>query len=236
MNYHAGNTKEYVSGTPKGERVVLLHGIFKTSRSMAPVTKMLSREGYETLSVDYASTTASLDSIADTLRATILHDAFWEQSAAPVHFVTHSMGGLVIRRFLHKFKDTLPVGKIGRVVMIAPPNGGSEIADFVHQWPLYSRLYGPAGMELTTIAQGLPRDDVYYDLGIIAGTNKWLYLLSSLLIKGPNDGRVSVARTKYNGMKDHASVRGTHPFMMMRRDTKAQTIYFLKHGVFKHGQ
>jgi pimeloyl-ACP methyl ester carboxylesterase len=217
------------------ETVIILHGIARSSASMKPVQKMLEESGYQVVSIDYPSTTLSLDGIADALHNNQLSADFWQQ-AEKVHFVTHSMGGLTARRYLQKFHKDIPAGKLGRVVMLAPPNGGSEVADLLQGlWP-YRWYYGPAGQELTTQAQGSIHDTVYYELGIIAGTKRWPYLVSALVVPGISDGRVSIERTKLAGMKDHICVDGTHTFLMDRTDTQAQILNFLKNGAFDHGQ
>jgi pimeloyl-ACP methyl ester carboxylesterase len=222
-----------VQGADKNETVVILHGIAKTSSSMRPVELALQKEGYKTLSITYPSTDQNLDGIAAHLREKHMNEAFW-QNAGTVHIVTHSMGGLVARRYLDTFKDDIPKDKLGRVVMLAPPNGGSEVADTIHKLAPYQWYYGPAGSELTSDAQARNKSDVYYELGIIAGTKEWPYFVAAFIVPGQSDGRVSVEKTRLDGMADHVSVNGTHTFIMDKPDVHKQILHFLKEGQFEH--
>ncbi len=215
------------------EIVVILHGIAKTSSSMRPVELAVQKEGYKTFSITYPSTDKNLDGIAAYLREKHMTKEFW-QSAEKVHVITHSMGGLVARRYLDTYKDKTPEGKLGRVVMLAPPNQGSEVSDLIHKLPPYQWYYGPAGNELTTDAQSQNKSDIYYDLGIIAGTKEWPYFVAAFVTPGKSDGRVTVEKTKLKGMKDHVTVNGTHTFIMDRPDVHKQVLHFLKEGEFEH--
>ena len=154
------------------DTVVLLHGIARTGESLSPITRVLQAEGYDTVPLTYPSTTNNLSGIAHYLRQGPLDAAFWER-AGTVHFVTHSMGGLVVQDYLNTYRAEIPADKIGRVVMLAPPNGGSEIADLLHQLLPYQWYYGPAGEDLTTASRRGAGVNPFYELGIIAGTKDW---------------------------------------------------------------
>jgi pimeloyl-ACP methyl ester carboxylesterase len=220
-------------GQERGQKVVLLHGIAKTGSSMGSVEALLKKEGYETLNITYPSQKKNIDDIAAYLREKHLNDVFWEK-ADKVHIVTHSMGGLVARRYLDTYKKDIPEGKMGRVVMLAPPNGGSEVADTIHNLSLYKWFYGPAGEELTSAVQSKNESAVYYDLGIIAGTKEWPYFVAIFIVPGKSDGRVSVEKTKLDGMADHVSVSATHTFIMNKEDVHKQILCFLKNAAFEH--
>ncbi|MCK5284498.1 MAG: alpha/beta hydrolase [Alphaproteobacteria bacterium] len=215
------------------ETVVILHGIAKTSNSMRPVELALQKNGYETLSITYPSTDKNLDGIATYLRKKYLTKEFW-QNTGKVNVVTHSMGGLVIRRYFDVYKNDIIKDKLGRVVMLAPPNGGSEVSDLIHNLPLYKWYYGSAGDELTTDAQSKNKSDIYYELGIIAGTKEWPYFVAAFITPGKSDGRVTVEKTKLEGMKDHVSVNGTHTFIMDKPNVHKYILQFLKNGEFEH--
>jgi esterase/lipase len=150
----------------------------------------------------------------------------------PIHFIGYSMGGLLVRALLAKQK---PV-KLGRVLQLAPPNHGSEVSDFLKDNILYKKIFGPAGQELTTNNKYTEKllGNVDYELGIIAG-NSTMDPISSYIIKGEDDGKVSILSTKINGMKDHVVVSSSHTFFPSNEDVQKQTIYFLKNGNFKHG-
>ena len=214
------------------ETVVLLHGIGNNKHSMSSVESFLNKHGYNTINVTYPSTDNNLDGLAKHLRTKHLDTYFWK-NIKKVHFVTHSMGGLVARRYLDTYKTKIPTEKLGSVVMLGPPNGGSEVADLLHDLSLYKWFYGPAGNELTTQAQVKNTSEIYYSLGIIAGTKEWPYVITAFVVPGKSDGRVSVKKTKLKGMKDHVTVDATHTFMMHRRDVQEHVLHFLKYEKFK---
>ena len=221
----------FMPSAQAAETVVLLHGIAKTSSSMKPVEKALRAAGYEVLSMTYPSTKKNMTGIIEGLREAPLNQGFWDK-AEKVHFVTHSMGGLVVQQYLNAYRGDLPAPKLGRVVMLAPPNGGSEVADLLHNlWP-YQWYYGPAGQDLTTTSRQQAVVEPYYDLGIIAGTKEWMYIVAAFVVPGASDGRVSVEKTKMSGMKDHMTVPATHTFIMDRSDVHRQVLSFLKDGAF----
>lgn len=213
------------------ETVVLLHGIAKSKDDLAPVEEMLLKNGYKTLNFTYPSKKKNLDEIAEFLHTEKLDKEFWE-GAGKVNFVTHSMGGLVARRYFDKYRKEIPAEKLGRVVMMGPPNQGSEVADLIHNlWP-YKWYYGPAGEELTTKSQSRNKSEIYYELGVIAGTKEWPYFVSAFVIPDKSDGRVAVKKTKIKGMADHITVNATHTFIMKKPDTQKHILTFLKEGHF----
>jgi len=209
----------------QSDTVVLLHGIARTRLSMRPIERVLAAAGYRTENLTYPSRRLSLNAIADWLQPRLA--SAWQ--AERVHIVTHSMGGLVAARYLATHGDR---DKTGRVVMLAPPNGGSEVADALHRLPPYRWLYGPAGQELTTSAR-LGAMPPYYELGIISGTRGEAYPLGRLFIRGAHDGRVSVASSKHPGMADHLIFPASHSFIMRNAEVQRQTLHFFEHGKFE---
>lgn len=218
---------------PNQETVILLHGIGLSKWSMILIKLKLKRAGYNPINITYPSTKLSLDHTANWLNEKYLTPTFWE-TASKVHFVTHSMGGLVARRYLNKYRNVLNPEKIGRVVMLGPPNQGSEIADFMLHFPPYTWIFGPAGQELTTKEQSQNKDTAFFETGIVAGTAGWLYPLSTLMIKGAHDGRVAVESTKLPNMKDHIVFNASHTMMIHQKKIHEQILSFLKDGTFKH--
>jgi len=213
------------------DRVVILHGIAQMAWNMAGVTFFLRRQGFDPVPLSYPSTRLGLDALADRLKSELEAKGVWD-GPGQVHFVTHSMGGLVAARYLEKYRPEIPRDRLGRVVMLAPPHGGSEVADLLHRNGLYRWFYGPAGQELTTEARtGL--EPPYYELGIIAGTSGWIFPAAGSLFGGPHDGRVAVARTRLPGMRAHTTVAASHTTIPWRPAVLRQIAAFLKTGAFE---
>ena len=223
------------SAVPNQDVVILLHGIGLSKWSLSLLSRSLKRAGYDTINITYPSTKLSLHHLADWLHEKYLTPALWEKYSK-VHFVTHSMGGLLARRYLNHYRTSLDLHKIGRVVMLGTPNGGSEIADAMRGFPPYKWMFGPAGQELTTMAQSENKDTSFFEVGIIAGNAGWLYPISGLFFKGKHDGRVAVERTKLTDMKDHIVIRASHTLMVYRRKVHQEIIHFLKHGTFSQSR
>jgi triacylglycerol lipase len=212
----------------KDDCVVLLHGLARTARSMRPMQRALERAGYQVLNVGYPSRQESVERLATIAFTEIARDLNGI-NPAKVHFVTHSMGGIVLRQYLalHRLEN------LGRVVMLAPPNQGSELVDRLGQLRVFRAINGPAGLQLGTGAESLPRrlPTVDFDLGVITGTRFFNPVLWWLLPK-PNDGKVAVASTQVKGMRDFRMLPVTHTFLMGNRRVIDLTLHFLKHGQF----
>lgn len=210
------------------EYVILLHGLCRSSHSMKPMARALTRAGYHVVNVDYPSRTAAIEELSETTLAGIVNDCQRHNPTA-IHFVTHSMGGLLVRDYLSQ--HTLP--NLGRVVMLAPPNRGSELVDKLGDWWLFQRINGPAGGELSTAPDSTPNQlgSVAYPVGVLAG-NRSINWINSLLIPGRDDGKVSVERTKLSGMTSHRVIPASHPFIMRNRSAIRDTLAFLRTGHF----
>jgi pimeloyl-ACP methyl ester carboxylesterase len=210
-----------------GDYVVLLHGIFRTNKSMSPVERFLSAKGYRVINVGYPSCKKQIEGLVEDVREAL--GAHKIEAAKKVHFVGYSLGGLLTRAYIKKYRPE----NLGRVVQLGPPNQGSEVADFAVKIFLYKYLYGPAGLQLVTDQSRFANlyGPVDYDLGIIAG-NRTLDPVFSLLIPGENDGKVSVERTKLPGMRDHIVVAATHTFMPGNKTVQMQAEHFIRCGEF----
>ena len=206
------------------ESVVLMHGLGRTRASMALLAERLARAGYDVTNVDYDSRRGTLSQHAGILAVEVSACC---AAASRVHFVGHSLGGLVIRRYL---ADS-PPKSLGRVVLLAPPNQGSEVADWFEELEL-GHLLGPAGSALGTGATGIPASlpAPEYDVGIIAG-NRSLNPIGSALIPGPDDGMVGVDNTRIEDVP-LIVVPQSHTFLMNSRFTAEAVILFLGTGAF----
>ncbi len=208
------------------EAVILLHGLARTKNAFKKLAKRLTNQGYRVINLSYPSTKEPIESLAQDIITQSLQQC---PGADKVHFVTHSMGGILLRHYLANNK----IEKLGHVVMLGPPNHGSQVVDKLKSIPLFALINGPAGMQLGTdsnaIVNRLP--DAHFSLGIIAG-NRSINLLLSTLLPTPNDGKVSVISTKLSGMTDHLILPVTHPFMMNNKQVTQQVLHFLKFACF----
>lgn len=209
--------------------VILLHGLARSSASMRPMARALEAQGYRVANLDYPSREYPIEVLAPLA----VEEGLAQCRARPVeaiHVVTHSLGGILLRAYLHQHA----IPELGRVVMLGPPNRGSEVVDQFAGVPGFEALNGPAGAQLGTGADSVPLrlGRVDFVVGVIAGTESINPILSTAF-HGPNDGKVSVSRAKVDGMSDFIALPVAHPFLMRDDTAIRQTVAFLREGRFR---
>jgi hypothetical protein len=214
----------------RNECVFLVHGLGRTEHSMGVMKRHLKKEGYKVISVSYDSRTLSVDEAVAELRIAVSNELNSVSAPDKIHFVTHSLGGILTRKILESDAPQ----QLGRVVMLSPPNHGSELPDKLGKIPLYKKVTGPAGMELGTEKDSYPNrlGPVKFSLGVITG-DRSLNPLYSGCIPGKDDGKVSVDSAKVDGMADFLVVHSSHTWIMNRKVVRNQVVCFLQNGEFE---
>jgi pimeloyl-ACP methyl ester carboxylesterase len=210
------------------EHVVLLHGLARTRRCMETMGRHLAAAGFRVHNLGYPSRRARIEDLAARVLPPAIR-ACRREAAGRIHFVTHSMGGLLVRWYLGR----QPVLEAGRVVMLSPPNRGSEVVDLLRPRRWFQALMGPAAGQMGTAGDGLARrlGPVGFELGVITG-DRALDPIGALIIPGADDGRVAVERARVEGMADFRVIHATHAFIMRHPEAIRLTIRFLRTGRF----
>lgn len=219
---------ELVASDEGTECVVLLHGLNRSWRAMGKMADTLHEEGFSTVNVDYPSQQGTVEELAPIAVGSGL-DQCRLNGATKIHFVTHSLGGILLR-YAHGEE---PIPELGRVVMLGPPNQGSEVIDQTREWSVARLFSGEAGLQLGTNDDDIPAQlsPVDFELGIVAGTGTINPFMSAML-PDLDDGKVTVERTKVEGMTDFLVVGRSH-FTLMRNDSVIDnTVSFLRDGKF----
>ena len=193
--------------------VVLLHGLARSSSSMEEMAGKLEIAGFRVCNIDYPSRKHPIDTLIERFILPAIQRCF-PDTAQPVNFVTDSLGGILVRRLsvLH------PEFQIARVVMLSPPNQGSEVVDKLGGGWWFKKFNGSAGNQLGTDSNSIPLrlPKPSFEFGVLAGTRS-LDPISSWLIPGDDDGKVSLKRMRLEGMKDYREIAATHTYSMRRR-------------------
>lgn len=219
---------QIVSVAESTDCVVLLHGLNRSWRMMRPLAEALQQAGFTTANVDYPSQAGPVEEIAPLAVGTGLAECR-ALGAQRIHFVTHSIGGILLRYE----NERAPISDLGRVVMLGPPNQGSEVVDITKSWPGVGVFGGAAGLQLGTDDASIPSQlgPVDFELGVIAGTGTINFWMSAML-PDEDDGKVSVAATQVDGMDDFLTVTNSHRYITRSDVVFRNTASFLKTGRF----
>jgi pimeloyl-ACP methyl ester carboxylesterase len=211
------------------DTVVLLHGLGRSASSMKPLAEHLREQGFQTHNLDYPSTDHSAEELVAWLDGA-LRDCC-NAGDGSLHFVTHSLGGLLVRAQLALRRPA----NLGRAVLIAPPNRGSEIVDEFGDNPLFEAALGPVAKDLGTHPESFPNrlGPADFEVGIIAGTGS-INPLGSAILPGDDDGTVSVENTRLEGAADFIVIESNHTFIMQDAAVAEQVVHFLREGRFDH--
>ena len=220
------NADTTTESSAKVDCVILLHGLGRSGLSMKAVEWRLEKTGYHVVNQSYPSTKHSIEDLAQLALGEALPKC---ESDTKIHFVTHSLGGILLRQYLSEHS----ISNMGRTVMLGPPNQGSMLADYIQTVRLANDLQPEAGRQLGTKGDSVPQKlgPVDFELGIIAGNRNWRPMVS-LPLDGPSDGTVTVEETKIDGMTDFLELPATHTTMMWQAAVLDEIIAFLESGHF----
>lgn len=212
------------------ECVILLHGMVRSSSSMEAMAEAVEEAGYTAVNIDYPSRDHPIEVLAPMAVGLGLERCAAAGALERTHFVAHSLGGILVRKYLSENE----ISNLGRVVMLGPPNQGSQAVDALAELPGFDWLNGPAGGQLGKGPESVPLQlgAADFELGIIAG-NRTIDPITSAVLDDPDDGKVSVADTKLEGMDDFIVVEHSHAFMMRLQGPIELTINFLNTGRFE---
>ena len=190
--------------------VVLLHGLGRTRRSLARLDQALQEAGFTTARLDYPSTRRSIQDHAATIAELLDH----VPTPNKLSFVSHSLGGLIVRQLLRY--DAPWRSAVDRIVMVAPPNRGASLADALDKGGVMRGILGPSyGQIAEGFASTLPVPEV--PVAIFAGDAPGV----------PGDGLVTVDETRLDGMSEHRVVPAIHTFVMNHPEVIRAAVSFL---------
>ncbi|MFC4269990.1 alpha/beta fold hydrolase [Sneathiella chungangensis] len=209
--------------------VILVHGLARSSNAMWLIGQRLEKAGYRTCAIDYPSMTESIENTQATISSEIERCIKSNNTAEIVHFVTHSLGGPLARDYL----SSAPLKNMGRMVMLSPPNHGSDLVEHFGHWKYFRSVLGPIASELTADHSSwlahLPVPN--YEIGVLAG-NYTFNPIAAYLLDGKDDGAVTIEDMKLEGMADFMEVSATHVTIRYSSIASRQISYFLNQGHF----
>lgn len=224
--------KSQVCEKNEQEVVIMLHGLWRSVRAMRPMATYLSNHGFSTVNVPYSSFRHDLDTLVSVVNKEIEP---WVKQGRTIHFVTHSLGGVVVRRLLEKLEES-QIEQVGRVVMLAPPHRGSEIVDWLRSSRLRSikGVLGPAGKFLSSEEMAKQSEEFPsgVEAAVIMGEKSAIPFFRKLL-DASNDGIVSVEKGRLFGIKEFKVVHADHTFISSEPDVMELTARFIDRGTME---
>ena len=213
------------------ECVVLLHGLGRSGLSMKALEWRLEDAGYGVVNLSYPSLSYAIEDLAP-LAVEEGAELCRVQGLMRINFVTHSLGGILVRQYM----AAASLKGLHRVVMLGPPNGGSQVAEYYSNIEALRPLEPQAIMQLGTGENSVPQrlGPVSFELGVIAGASRQSNLLPGFP-DVPSDGTVALTETVVDGMKDFIQLPTSHTFMMWNTQVLEQVVHFLRFGQFDHG-
>lgn len=211
------------------ECVVLIHGFGRSSFSMGKISNHLESNGYKTISIDYPSRKHSIEFIVNQYIMPEINED--KLNCSKLHFVGYSMGGIITRYILANNRPS----NVGRVVFLGTPNSGAEIVNSLGKYKWFKKVFGPAVQDLAVGAKFLNRlpKTVDYESGVISGNFSANPFTSFFLLKGDDDGTISVKSTIIKGMKDHIVIPSSHNMLLSNQRAVEEIEYFIRNGKFR---
>lgn len=216
--------------------MVLLHGLLRTKRSMETAARWLAEHGFEPHNLGYPSRKQPLERLAVDVAEQLAQR--FDGDHRRVHFLTHSMGGIVLRQLLawQKEHPAENCWRLGRAVLIAPPNRGSRVAEFLGDLGPYRILFGPAGQQLRAGPECLvPSLPMPKEVGVIVGQRSvgsygWA-VRRGAAPQMENDGTLASDEVVMEGVPIVKVLAG-HTFIMNNREALEQSEAFFRTGRF----
>ncbi len=214
--------KPRVADSANGDNVILLHGLWRSLWAMDPMARYLNSEGYRTINIPYPSFRKDISALMEQVLQEIEQHT---DPAQPIHFVTHSLGGILTRHLL----SSIPNDRLGCLVMLAPPNRGSEIVDWLENHPALLALLGPSGKRLARKQLNIPPLDSHLASAVIMGDRHPIPFFQKLLDE-KNDGIVSVRDGRLDGLTCFEVVHSDHTMIASDPNVMQMTLNFLRSG------
>ncbi len=221
-------TTGYAEREHDREHVILLHGLAMSSLIMTPLALYLEEQGYIIHNINYPSTSKTIEGIASEYIRPVV-ESIRNKNEGDIHFVTHSMGGIVARYYLTMY----PGSPITSMVMIAPPNRGSTMAEVLKKYKVARWFFGPSLIQLSTGSGSILHslDPLKIPTGVIAGSAS-MNPVNSLILKGDDDGTVAVSHTPVKGMRDFVVLPRSHSGILFDKKVYELVMRFLRGGSF----